>query len=99
MVLTINDDKNIEKIGKAAEKLGTSLPILHDEGSSTVDAYHAFALPTLCLMDKEHVVRQVWTGSMKGKTDQLVDRISSVLESGSVSSESEPAAAEPKAVE
>ncbi len=79
MVLTINDDRNIHKIGKAADKLKTSLPILHDKGSSTVDAYHAFALPTLCLMDKEHVVRQVWTGSIKDKTDQLVEQISSVM--------------------
>ena len=89
MVLTINDDRNIHKIGKAAEKLGTSLPILHDKGSATVDAYHAFALPTLCLMDKEHVVRQVWAGSMKERTDELVERINSVLESGSISNESE----------
>jgi hypothetical protein len=46
-------------------------------------------LPTLCLLDKEHVVHKVWTGSIKNKTDQLIEQIGSVLESDSVISESE----------
>ena len=94
MVLTINDDRNVEKIKKAAEKLETSLPILHDKGSAMVDAYRAFALPTLCLIDKQHNISYVWTGSMKERTDQLVERINSVLESGSVSDTSEERGAE-----
>ena len=94
VVLTINDDKDTEKIQKAVDKVGTSLPILHDKGSVTVDAYNAYALPTLYLLDKEHVVNQVWMGSVQDKTDQLVKQIKSVLESGSVSSEIEEPAAE-----
>jgi hypothetical protein len=75
------------------------LPILHDEGSSTVDAYHAFALPTLCLIDKEHVVRKIWTGSIKDKTDQLVEQINAVIEPVPASSESETPAPEPRAIQ
>ena len=99
MILTITDDKDTEKIQKAVNKVGTSLPILHDKGSVAVDAYNAYALPTLYLLDKEHVVSQVWMGSIQDKTDQLVAQIKSVLESDSVSGESEEPAAEPKAAE
>lgn len=80
MVLTINGDRNIEKIQKAVEKLDTSLPVLHDKGSEVVDAYRAFALPTLVLLDKQHNIHRIWTGSIKETADQLGEEISSVLE-------------------
>ena len=80
-VLTINDDRNIEKIQKAVAKLDTSLPVLHDKGSEVVDAYRAFALPTLVVLDKQHDIYSIWTGSIKERTDQLSEHISFVLES------------------
>ena len=81
------------------DKVGTFLPVLHDKGSVTVDAYRAFALPTLCLLDKQHNISHVWTGSMKNRRDQLVEQIKSVLESDSAFGESEGPAEEPKATE
>jgi peroxiredoxin len=80
VVLTINNDRNIEKIQKAVEKLDTSLPVLHDKGSEVVDAYRAYGLPTLVLLDKQHTIDTVWTGSVKERVDQLSGRIGSVLE-------------------
>jgi len=81
VVLTINDDRKVDKIEEAAAMVGTSLPVLHDKGSAIVNAYRAYALPSLFLLDKEHKIVKVWTGSMKDKTDELREYISSALES------------------
>ena len=80
-VLTINNDRNVKNVKKAADKVNTSLPILLDKGSDTVNAYRAFAPPTLYLLDRKHRIAAVWTGSVKDKTDQLNESIRAALES------------------
>ena len=80
-LLTINDDRNTEKIRKAVARINTSLPVLLDKGSKTVSAYRAYALPTLYLVDQQQRVFKVWTGPLKGREREVIDDINSILES------------------
>ena len=88
-VLTINNDRNVKNVKKAVDKVKTALPILLDRESATVDAYRAFAPPTLYLLDRNHKIAAVWTGSVKDKTDQLNKSIRTALET--VEGEASPA--------
>ena len=81
MVLTINDDKNTKKISSAVAALDTSLPVLLDEGSKTVAAYRAYALPALYLIDQQQKVFKVWTGSVRDREHEVIDDIKSLLRS------------------
>jgi peroxiredoxin len=75
VVLSINDDRSIKNIKKAVEKVKTSMPVLLDKGSTTVGAYKAFALPTLYLVDSQQKIHKVWSGSVKGMEDEVVEQI------------------------
>ena len=80
VLLTINDDKNTEKISDAIARVNTSLPVLLDKGSNTVSAYRAYSLPTLYLIDQQQKVFKVWTGSVSGREHEVIDSINSLLE-------------------
>ena len=79
-VLAITDNRSINKVRRAVEKVNTSLPVLLDRGADTVYAYKAFAPPTLILLDRSHKVAAMWHGSVKEKTGELNEAIRKALE-------------------
>ena len=91
VVLTINDDRNTEKIRDAYEKVNSSLPVLLDKGSNVVRAYQAYAIPIYYLIDQEQKISNVWVGSVKDLENQLNEKITALLEA-QTSSEAEKAA-------
>lgn len=80
-VLTINGNISTRKVKKAAERVKTSLPVLHDKGSDVFEAYRVNALPMLYLIDKEHKISEVWIDSIQGREKEVYESLNTVLES------------------
>jgi hypothetical protein len=78
-VLTISDDRKTDEVRKIVARLETSLPVLMDKGSNTVNAYRVRLLPTLYLIDKEQRVYKAWTGPAEDKEAEVIESIKSLL--------------------
>src|SRR5690606_28089862 len=94
MVPTINDwharysAQGVEVIGvttdsvalasRTAFELRMKYPILSDHTGSTSEAYGAMALPTVFVLDKQGVVRDVmvgWSGARVMQLEALIERL------------------------
>ena len=61
LVVSVTTDP-VSKAARDAAQLGLEYPVLSDPDGSTAQAYQAFALPTLFVIDREGVVRDVSVG-------------------------------------
>lgn len=76
-VLGITGDPVVQA-ADAAERHGMTYPVFSDENGSTTLAYRAFALPTLFVIDRRGVVRDVVVGfstSRLKETEALIGRL------------------------
>lgn len=63
-------------------KVKTSLPVLREEESGVFEAYRAYAIPTIYLIDRQGEIYGGWTGPVDDLEAQLTDNINFVLKSG-----------------
>lgn len=61
LVVSVTTD-SVAKAARDAGELGLRYPVLSDPNGATAQAYQAFALPTLFVIDREGVVREVSVG-------------------------------------
>lgn len=80
-VLTINSDRNIKTIKKVLDKAETSLPVLREEESEVFEAYRAYAVPTIYLIDRQGKIYGGWAGAVDDLEILLIDNINFMLKS------------------
>lgn len=82
-VLTINTDRSERAMNKVLKEAKTSLTVLRDKESEVLEAYSAYAIPTVYLIDQQGKIYRVWTGSIGDLESQLNENIEFVLETRS----------------
>jgi peroxiredoxin len=79
LVLGVTTD-SVGLASRTAYELRMSYPIASDQSGKTTEAYGAMALPTLFVLDKRGVVRDVMVGYTQGRVAQLEALIERLLD-------------------
>lgn len=77
-VVSVTTDP-VEKAARDAVELGLSYPVLSDPDGLTAQAYQAFALPTLFVIDRQGVVRDVSVGYDPARIAQIEATLARLL--------------------
>lgn len=77
-VVSVTTDP-VEKAARDAVELGLSYPVLSDPDGLTAQAYQAFALPTLFVIDRQGVVRDVSVGYDPERIAQIEATVARLL--------------------
>ena len=83
-VLTINNDRSDKAMKRVLEQAKTTLPVLRDRKSEIVDAYRAYAIPTIYLIDQQGKIYNCWVGASKDLESELSEHNGFVLQSPAV---------------
>lgn len=78
MVLGVTTD-SVEQAGRAAPDLGMDYPIFSDPTEHTTQAYQALALPSLFVVDRAGLVRDVLVGYDAGRLNQMEQLVARLL--------------------
>lgn len=71
-------------MNRVLKEANTSLTVLRDKESAALEAYSAYAVPTIYLIDQQGKIYTSWTGSVDDFESQLHKNIKFVLETRSV---------------
>ena len=81
LVVSVTTDP-VGKAARVAAELGLAYPVLADPDGSTAQAYQAFALPTLFVIDRTGVVRDVSVGYDPRRIAELEATVARLLSEG-----------------
>lgn len=77
-VVSVTTDP-VDKAARDAVELGLSYPVLSDPDGATAQVYQAFALPTLFVIDRQGVVRDVSVGYDPARIAQIEATVARLL--------------------
>ena len=79
-VLTINSDRSDRAMKSVLDQAKTTLPVLRDKESKVEEAYRAYAIPTIYLIDQQGKIYRCWVGAPEDLESELSEHIDFVLE-------------------
>ena len=78
-LVAVSLDQDRRSAESGAESLGAEYPVLHDAGGEVGRLYDIDAMPTLLLIDRAGVVRDVFTGFRRADERQYLARVRDLL--------------------
>ncbi len=69
----------VQQAATAASQIGISYPVASDESGKVTEAYRAIALPTLFVIDRRGIVRDVLVGYSSPRLHQLESEVDQLL--------------------
>lgn len=78
-LLTVSLDQSRREAAEVTEAIGVTSPVLHDAGGEVGRLYAVERMPTMLLIDREGVVREVFEGFARGSEEQYLERVQALL--------------------
>ena len=78
-LLAVSLDQTARQAERAAESLRVSHPVLHDAGGAVGRLYAVERMPSMVLIDRSGVVRDVFEGYTRGNEQQYLERVQALL--------------------
>lgn len=78
-LLAINLDQNERQASRVAGSLGVQYPILYDGAGEVGKLYSVDKMPTMVLIDRSGVVRDVFEGYRRGSEQEYLERVQALL--------------------
>ncbi len=78
-LLAVSLDQNARQAARTAESLGARYPVLHDIDGSVGRLYAVERMPSMVLIDRTGVVREVFEGYARGNERQYLERVQALL--------------------
>jgi peroxiredoxin len=78
-LLAVSLDQDRRTAQKAVEAMDVSYPVLHDAGGEVGRLYDVETLPTLVLIDRDGIVREVYPGHRRSEKQRYVDKVQELL--------------------
>lgn len=78
-LLAVSLDQTARQAQRAAESQRASHPVLHDAGGAVGRLYAVERMPSMVLIDRSGVVRDVFEGYARGSERQYLERLQALL--------------------
>jgi peroxiredoxin len=78
-LLAVSLDRSLAEVGRTADQLNLSYPVLHDADLSVSKLYDVSSMPVSVLIDRDGVVRDVIEGFRRTREQSFLDRVRELL--------------------